>query len=134
MNPHRQLHKAFPTHCQVPTLSQDAETVITAAQLVQELKGSVPAMVQQKLQHVKQLQRLTIIIANKPLPRVEDATPTRVGTPTTSTDATVPRVLQQLTPIHQHTTYSNNPMETTQEEEAILTPELRESAASDYNE
>jgi len=61
-----------PTRCQVPTLSQDDETIITAAQLVQELKGSVPVTVEQKLQYVKQLQQLTAIIANKPLPRVED--------------------------------------------------------------
>ena len=105
-----------PTRCQVPTLSQDDETIITAAQLVQELKGSVPVTVEQKLQYVKQLQQLTAIIANKPLPRVEDVTPTRVGTPIMSTDATAPRVLQQLKPTHQRTTRSNTPMETLPEE------------------
>ena len=96
--------KLFPTHCKVATLSQDDKTIITTAQLVQELKGSVSATVEQKLQHVKQLKQLTASITNKPLLRVEDATPMKVGTPTTSTDATAPRVLQQINPIHQRTT------------------------------
>jgi len=47
--------KMFPIHCQVPTLIQDDETIITVVQLVQELQGSVPATVEQKIEHIKQL-------------------------------------------------------------------------------
>jgi len=100
----------------MPNLSQEEETIITPVELVKELKIIVHLSTEHKLKHVQQLQQFSAIIANKPLLRVENTPPVRVGTPTSSTDATAPRVLQQLRSIYQHHTSRKTPMPSILEE------------------
>jgi len=79
--------KLFPTHCNVPSFSQNEETIIAATDLVKEFGGIVPPRAKKKEQYAKQLQKLTVIIANKPLLRVANTPVTRMDTPTTSNDS-----------------------------------------------
>ncbi len=126
--------RLYPTHCQVPILSENDKTLLTASNFIQQLGGLVPPSAQDKIKHLTTIQRLTAIMSGQPnisspttpAPRVGNATPPRVAnvapprvapsmrptpprTATTSNTITAPATLRRLPRIHQRVTRANNP-------------------------
>jgi len=111
-------YKLYPTHSQLPTISEEDTTLAAAADILQVLKNTatISATAEQKLRHLRAIQQLTNILQNKPAPRVEEIAEPRVAMPSTSVDATAPRVVQRTRHVHQRHTRSNTPMPSTMEE------------------
>ena len=80
------------------------------------MNATVPPTAATKVSHAKELQRLTAIITNQPVPRVE-AVP-RVGErqPTASTNPTDQQIIRATRFIHQWKTRNNTPLPTINEE------------------
>jgi len=103
--------KLYPTHCKMPTISEEDGTVLAAEELVKALSNKALKLnTEDTLRHAKVLQKLTAIIANKPPQRVAMQTPQRVDGPSTSNDTTAPRIVRTAKRIHQRKTRSNTPM------------------------
>ena len=81
--------KLFPTNWTIPTVSEEDETIMAAAELAKVLGAATLLSTQLKIRHAQVLQQLTNIIKNLPPLRVDSTTPTRVGAPTTSRNATL---------------------------------------------
>ena len=63
--------KLYPTHCKLPTISEEDETLIAAEELMRQLSHkNVQLECEQKLKHAKILQELTAILENRPPQRV----------------------------------------------------------------
>ena len=123
--------KLFPTHCKMPTISEEDETLIAAQELVNELAdGDKKLNCEQKLKYAKVLKQLTNILKRRPpqrvvpgapqrvdVPPTPNSSPQRVGTPSSSNDTTAPRNTKSIKQIHQRRTRNNTPMETIPEED-----------------
>ena len=110
--------KLFPAHCAIPSISEEDKTIVAAAELVKVLEAAVSIPTAAKIEHAKIINELTRIIENHPTSRVDTPTQTRVGTPTSSHDATAPRMLRKQKKVHQQRTRSNTPMPSIPEEPA----------------
>ena len=110
-------YKEYPAHCNMPTISEEDETIVAADALLTSLQGTTPSNATTKLRHAKALQQLTAIITNSASPRVDEVAAPRVGSPSTSTNATSPRVIQNTRYVHQRQTRNNTPMPTQMLEE-----------------
>merc|ERR1711966_189222 len=123
--------KLFPTHCKMPTISEEDETIVAATELVNELADTKKRMdCEQKVKYAKILKQLADILKHRPPQRVVPGTPQRVnvpstsnnspqrvGTPSTSSDPTAPRNAKTSKLIHQRKTRSNTPMDTIPEKD-----------------
>ena len=105
-----QRHNFFPAHCTVPTISELDKALAAAGELATTLKAAISIPTNKKLEHIKILQQLTRVLNSHPSPRVGEAPEPRVGAPTSSHDATAPRVLRTQPRIHRRQTRANNPM------------------------
>ena len=84
--------------------------------MLQAFRTQLSPTTTQRIAHAQVLQDLTNIITNAPSPRVHAAAEQRVNVPSTSHDATSPRVIRATTQIHQRHTRSNTPMPVIMEE------------------
>merc|ERR1711966_158149 len=123
--------KLFPTHCKMPTISEEDETIVAAAELMTELASTKKTMdCEQKVKYATILKQLADIIKHRPPQRVVPGTPQRVnvpstsnnspqrvGTPSTSSDPTAPRNAKTSKLIYQRKTRSNTPMDTIPEKD-----------------
>ena len=122
--------KFFPAHCKLPAI-EPSDTIRLAAQdlikaLLNNTHQTAPIDLTEK--HTEALQKLAEIFDtsirvdpekenHKPpnrqtrrSPRVHNNSPARVPPPSTSHDATSPRVLRSQTQVHQRVTRQNKPM------------------------
>ena len=99
--------RIYPEHCEVPNISETEKILIATSNLLAAMQSVVPYTAKAKLRHAKSLQNLTAIIDNTPSTR--DA-PTATPTVSTSTDATSPRVIQEIPIFHQRQTLRSTPM------------------------
>jgi hypothetical protein len=94
--------RLYPTHCQVPVLSEHDKTLLTANDFLQRIGATIPTSAQDKIKHLDTIRRLSEIMSGQPdplspappTPRVGNAAPPRVATdapPRVATDAP-PRV------------------------------------------
>ena len=82
--------RLYPSHCQVPVLSENDTTVLAAQAFLTQLGGTIPALAQEKIIHIATIRRLTDIMAGQPtaepattpVPRVATVGPPRVSIPT----------------------------------------------------
>ena len=77
-----------PTHCRVPLISEEDETVLAAANVLNYVNSEFDG--DEKLKHKQIIQHLTQIVANGPTQRVAARSPQRVTAPSTSVDITAP--------------------------------------------
>ena len=110
--------RLYPTHCQVPVLSEHDKTLLMANDFLRRIGEVVPTLAQDKIKHIETIRRLSEIMSGQPdplsptppAPRVGDAAPPRVATiapprvattapprvapiaPPTATQPTAPRV------------------------------------------
>ena len=92
--------KLYPTHCKVPTLSEDDRTLLTAHDLLRTLRLAPPPTAEEKLKYCDAIEHLTRIIKNIPAPRVDNTGEPRVNTPSTSNNTTSPAFLQAQPRVH----------------------------------
>ncbi len=109
-------YRLYPTHSRIPTITTADETFITAKEMLQAFKTQLSPTATRRVAHAQVLQDLTNIITNAPSPRVHATAEQRVNVPSTSHDATSPRVIRGTTQIHQRHTRSNTPMPVIMEE------------------
>ena len=87
-------YRVYPAHCHNPTMAEDDKAIIAAAEVITQMKQTIPKAAATKIARAKILQQLTAIITNQPVPRVEAvprvAAVPRVDNrqPSTSTDPT----------------------------------------------
>ena len=133
--------RLYPTHCQVPVLSEQDKTLLMANDFLRRIGEVIPTSAQDKITHLETIRRLSDIMSGRPdplspalpAPRVGDAAPPRVATTapprvapiapprvtqptaprvaTTSNTITAPATLRRLPRIHQRVTRANNPFE-----------------------
>ncbi len=111
--------KLYPQHCTMPSISEEDGTIIAAEELVKLIDEKIALKCNDKVKHIKILQQLTDIIANKPPQRVATRPPPRVDVPSTSNDTTAPRIVRTGKRIHQRRTRSNVPMPTIPEDDTM---------------
>jgi hypothetical protein len=107
----------YPSHYQVPTISEHDITLLAAANLVQQLGCAIPTTTTAKLKHLNAICQLTTIMSGQPnappidptSPRVVPATPPRVAT--TSNTITAPNTIRQLPIVHQCLTWHKTPFQ-----------------------
>ena len=119
--------KLMPSHCKVPSIFKEDETVLPAAILLSYVYSKFDQ--DEQLKHTTIIKQLTQIIANGPHQRVAVGTPQRVAAPSTSVDITAPETIRTSKRIHQRQTRSNTPMPSITEE--IVDAE--EGCASTYH-
>jgi hypothetical protein len=129
--------KFFPAHCKMPAI-EPGDTIRLAAQdLITALRNKhSKAPINLDHSHTSALRQLTEIFHTLETVNEEKDTPPRVpGQPTrvqpsTSHDATAPRVVAQQPRVHQRTTRANKPMPAIAEEEDELEtpPTLKEKS------
>ena len=68
-------YKLYPTHCNIPTLSEADQSIIAANELLELLKAKTPPAAELKCKHAKAIQSLTNILENRPEPRVGTSQP-----------------------------------------------------------
>ena len=107
-------YRLMPTHCSIPTISEEDETVLAATNILNYVNSECNG--NEKLQHKQIIQQLTQIVANKSPQRVGARTPQRVAAPLTSLDNTAPETIRTSSRVHQRQTRSNTPMPAIMEE------------------
>ena len=110
----------YATHCRMPAISEDDLTIGAAAELIEMMKGTVPATATKKLRHTETLKKLVAILENREPPRVANGGQPRVS-PAASTlsNPTSPRVIAKTKFVHQRRTRNNIPLPIIQEEEDV---------------
>jgi hypothetical protein len=126
--------KFFPAHCKMPAI-EPGDTVRLAAQdLIKALNTNSKAPLNLEPKHTEAL-RLLADIFQEAIPKEGNAVntpPPRVYTPSTSNDATAPRVVAKQPRIHQRVTRRNKPIiepVIKDEEEEILFEEVVQEKA-----
>jgi hypothetical protein len=106
----------YPTHCQIPVVSQHDLSIAAAEDLLASLGGTVLVSTNDKIKYIRAIQQLTAIMAGQrvqpkpasaPSQRVVATPPPRVAT--TSNNSTAPNVIRQMQLAHQRHTRNNNP-------------------------
>ena len=77
--------RLHPTHCKVPTISEEDETILAAANFLNYVNSEFNG--DEKLQHKQIIQQLTQIVAIGPPQRVAARPPQRVNAPSTSVES-----------------------------------------------
>jgi hypothetical protein len=117
--------RLYPSHCQVPVLSEDDKTLQAVGDIFEMLGGTVPTTASAKIKHLAAITQLSAIMAREPnapslvntAPRVGTATPPRVAivapprVATTSNTITAPSTVRRMPLIHQRVTRNNNPFQ-----------------------
>ena len=125
---HSDTYKLYPTHLQLPTISEIDEATIAAEDLLKDMKATIPPTTAARTKFTRALQHLTDVLANRRAQRVPIQARPRVSTPSTSLDTTAPRVLRLQPRTHQRRTRNNTPIITSNENEttpSILKPPKR---------
>jgi hypothetical protein len=115
----------YPTHCQIPVLSEHDKTLLAAGDIFEQLDGTIPTTANAKMKHLAAIRQLTAIMLAQPdappslvptAPRMKTATPLRVlvaappRVATTSNTITSPSTIRLLPSVHQQVTHNNNPL------------------------
>ena len=98
----------MPSHCKMASISGEDETVLAAANVLNDVYSEFDQNKQLKYKTI--IQKLTQIIANKPPQRVAAGPPQRVTAPSISVDINAPKTIRTNDRIHQCQTRSNTPM------------------------
>ncbi len=115
----------YPSHCQVPVLSEHDQTLLAAKDILQVLGSTFLTSARAKSKHLSAIRKLTDIMLGQPntpppdlqATRVDNATPPRVAisTPprvaTTLNTITAPSTIRRLPRVHQRVSRHNNPFE-----------------------
>ena len=89
--------KIYPAHCRTPTISEDDLTIDAAAELIETMKGTIPATATKKLRHTVTIKKLLAILENRELLRVADGGQQRVSPAAlTLANPTSPRVIANI--------------------------------------
>jgi hypothetical protein len=125
--------KFFPAHCKMPAI-EPGDTVRLAAQdLIKALNTNSKAPLNLEPKHTEALRQLADIF-QEAIPKegnADNSPSLRVNTPSTSHDATAPRVLAKQPRIHQRVTRRNKPIiepVIEQEEEDKIFEEIEQEA------
>ena len=118
---HTGTYQIFPAHCAIPTISEGDLTIAAAADLMRELRATIPTTTQQKVRHAEALRDLTNILNNGRAPRVDQQGPPRVKTQSaprvvtggSTADPTNPATLRTTKRVHQRKTRNNTPISAT---------------------
>jgi hypothetical protein len=117
--------RLYPTHCQIPILSENNKTLLAAGDIFKQLGGTIPTTASDKMKHLAAVRQLTAIMSAQPgaptpvptAPRVETDTPPRVvvaappRVATTSNRNTSLCTIRLLPSVHQRVTPNNNPFQ-----------------------
>jgi hypothetical protein len=117
--------RLYPSHCQVPILSEHGKTLQAVGDIFEKLGGTIPTAASAKMKHLATITQLSAIMSGVPnvpspvnaAPRVGTATSPRVGivTPprkaTTPNRITTPSTICRMPIIHQKVTCNNNPFQ-----------------------
>ncbi|KAL7538190.1 hypothetical protein ACHAXR_008359, partial [Thalassiosira sp. AJA248-18] len=117
-------YELFPSHCNVPSISEGDRTIIAATDLLHEIGAYVPTTAAGKCAHSKILHKLTSVLGiathgkkggnrNGTPSRVNAGSPRVQNDATTSIDTTSPRVVRATRQVHQRHTRNNTPVPTT---------------------
>ena len=107
-------------HCRTPAISEDDLTIGAAGELIETMKGTIPATATKKLRYTETLKKLVAILKNREPPRVANGGQPRVSpAASTSSNPTSPRVIAKTRFVHQRRTRNNIPLPSIQEEEDV---------------
>ena len=82
-------YRLTPTHCRVPSISEEDETVLAAAKELNYFNSEFDG--DKQIKHKQIIQQLTQIVANGPTQRVAARPPQRVIAPSTRPTRNIPR-------------------------------------------
>jgi hypothetical protein len=123
--------KFFPAHCKMPAIEPDDTVRLAAQDLIKALNTNSKAPLNLEPKHTELLRQLADIF-QEAIPKegnANDSPPPRVYTPSTSHDATAPRVVAKQPRIHQRITDRNKPIiepVIEEEEEEALFEEVKQ--------
>ena len=92
----------YPAHCRTLEISEADLTISAAAELIETMKGTIPATATKKLRHTETLKKLVAILENREPPRVANGGQPKVSSAaSTSSNPTSPRVIAKTRFVHQ---------------------------------